>query len=445
MEIDIHEIVRQAEQIPGWMTPNELTWLVKKASSLPEGAAWAELGSFCGRSLLAVGLALPDKSTLVSVDNNWQKREGNEIALFDVLRQINSKRKEQIKVHAICSTTDEACEWCRALSFDVVFIDANHSYEFCRRDIQNWRRLLKPGGTLCGHDYGREAWKGVTKSVDELLPDHNIYETIWSFTNREKTLEKQSCRSIDKAPIVLGIRYHSDWLAGENQFKLHWIKDWPERMIWWSEVFSMPYNLYRNSLQQIARRNWSRIEGLDSIVCLHSWPPEFFHDAIIIPIDDDDWLDPGICRFIRGEVDEQLASVSWRSERAYCLNRYAMHLYGQADSFMTNGYALTPKYREIVGNEQYQTSLKWHNIAADHAKESNLHSELLLGAAPCSWASITNLIGFDSCQKMRESAKSFSAWHNQIHPLDTTAVASIYTQEYQNLYRLNEDLLKGIK
>jgi predicted O-methyltransferase YrrM len=52
--------------------------------------------------------------------------------------------------------------------FDLVFIDGDHSYEGCRRDIEAYRKLIAPGGILAGHDYH---WPGVQQAVDELLTD----------------------------------------------------------------------------------------------------------------------------------------------------------------------------------------------------------------------------------------------------------------------------------
>ena len=38
-------------------------------------------------------------------------------------------------------------------SLDVVYIDAEHTYEAVLRDIKAWAPKVKPGGLLCGHDY----------------------------------------------------------------------------------------------------------------------------------------------------------------------------------------------------------------------------------------------------------------------------------------------------
>lgn len=59
---------------------------------------------------------------------------------------------------------------------DMVFIDADHSYEACKGDILAWLPNIKPGGIIALHDYRKQdtdiptqEWPGVDKAVDELL------------------------------------------------------------------------------------------------------------------------------------------------------------------------------------------------------------------------------------------------------------------------------------
>lgn len=56
-------------------------------------------------------------------------------------------------------------------SLDFVFIDADHSYQGCKADIEAWAPKLKAGGWLCGHDYENTAFPkfGVTQAVTEYL------------------------------------------------------------------------------------------------------------------------------------------------------------------------------------------------------------------------------------------------------------------------------------
>ena len=51
--------------------------------------------------------------------------------------------------------------------FDLVFIDALHSYEGCLADIKAWMPKVKQGGYICGHDYPRRP--GVVRAVTEIF------------------------------------------------------------------------------------------------------------------------------------------------------------------------------------------------------------------------------------------------------------------------------------
>lgn len=52
-------------------------------------------------------------------------------------------------------------------SLDFVFIDADHSYEGCKRDICAWWPLVRRGGWLSGHDYSNQ-FPGVRQAVHEF-------------------------------------------------------------------------------------------------------------------------------------------------------------------------------------------------------------------------------------------------------------------------------------
>ncbi len=59
---------------------------------------------------------------------------------------------------------------------DFVFIDADHSYEGCRKDIEAWSKKLRPGGLLSGHDYDNVEFPqwGVKRAVDEYVAAHSL-------------------------------------------------------------------------------------------------------------------------------------------------------------------------------------------------------------------------------------------------------------------------------
>lgn len=56
--------------------------------------------------------------------------------------------------------------------FDWVYVDANHSYEFVKKDLEACYPKVKQGGFITGDDYGNEdEWwdENTTKAVDEFI------------------------------------------------------------------------------------------------------------------------------------------------------------------------------------------------------------------------------------------------------------------------------------
>jgi uncharacterized Rossmann fold enzyme len=60
--------------------------------------------------------------------------------------------------------------------YDFVFLDADHSYEGCKADIEAWSAKVKPGGWLGGHDYENTSFPkfGVTRAVNEFVAAHGL-------------------------------------------------------------------------------------------------------------------------------------------------------------------------------------------------------------------------------------------------------------------------------
>jgi len=73
---------------------------------------------------------------------------------------------------------DDAVQEFRDKFFDVVFIDAGHTYEEVKNDIEKW--LPKARMVIAGHDYLPGVWDGVIKAVDEKFgkPD-GVAGSIW--------------------------------------------------------------------------------------------------------------------------------------------------------------------------------------------------------------------------------------------------------------------------
>ncbi len=63
-------------------------------------------------------------------------------------------------------TSLEAAKLFEPMSFDMVFLDDDHTYEGVREGLAAWGPKLRPGGIFCGHDYG-----GPNTGVSEAVTD----------------------------------------------------------------------------------------------------------------------------------------------------------------------------------------------------------------------------------------------------------------------------------
>lgn len=66
---------------------------------------------------------------------------------------------------------------------DFVFIDAAHSYQAVKGDIEAWRPKVREGGWFGGHDY-HSAHAGVIRAVDEAFGAMVEVLPFWVWTVR---------------------------------------------------------------------------------------------------------------------------------------------------------------------------------------------------------------------------------------------------------------------
>jgi hypothetical protein len=51
------------------------------------------------------------------------------------------------------ASSDKAADMFGDSTLDFVYIDANHSYECVKKDLETWYPKVRSGGFICGHDY----------------------------------------------------------------------------------------------------------------------------------------------------------------------------------------------------------------------------------------------------------------------------------------------------
>lgn len=152
--------------VEGFLHCEELEKLVELAANRDV----LEVGSF--RGLSAWGMALV-ASRLTCVDtfkaNSAGQHQMNEFTTLEDFTRATRRYSER-HVTAWPMTSEVASKTALAgRDFDMIFIDAMHTYEEVRADIHRWWPRVKHGGIFVMHDYGHADFPGVQQAADEAF------------------------------------------------------------------------------------------------------------------------------------------------------------------------------------------------------------------------------------------------------------------------------------
>lgn len=93
---------------------------------------------------------------------------------FNELYEFAKARLEGERCELIRASSVDAYELLKNKKFDLVFIDAQHDYDWVKKEISLYLPLINKGGTLSGHDYNRQGFAGVCDAVDEFVSGNNL-------------------------------------------------------------------------------------------------------------------------------------------------------------------------------------------------------------------------------------------------------------------------------
>jgi hypothetical protein len=175
----------------------------------------AEIGVFKGEfSQQILDICHPSLLYLVDLFSGRTSsgdKDGNNIqeADMDVEYEMISRRYEKNPhVNLIKSSSHFFLEASPSESIEIVYIDADHSYESVSRELALCRDRVTDGGYICGHDYVNQ-W-GVKRAVDEFCESEgleieylteDIYPS-YCIINRKKPCHTQS-RSMFTASAIM--------------------------------------------------------------------------------------------------------------------------------------------------------------------------------------------------------------------------------------------------
>lgn len=221
-------VISNAQKLGEWMSDPELIWLAKQAK---KSKIVIELGSWFGKSSMAIADNLPEDGVLYCVDtwagsaveqetNHKQAKDMDGDFAFDTFARnlwphIQSGKLRPIRMHG-CYAARLFQEM--GVKADLVFIDAEHTYEAVKADIYAFAPLVKEGGLMAGHDYYDPAWDpwpGVHQAVDEVLAGNFWREQWTTFWITDKP-------PVQKPNIYQCMMFRDEFDLLEKQFETMW-------------------------------------------------------------------------------------------------------------------------------------------------------------------------------------------------------------------------------
>ena len=170
-----------------WAMPENELMVLSSICKVLQPKKVFEFGTFTGASTLAIAANSHPDATVHTLDIPPDNRKthrtgvGSDIPFeFEIGEAfLGTAWESKINIHLHDALQLDATPFARQM--DLVFIDADHTYDFVKSDTQKALDMLKPGGVILWHDYRWDEESpecaGVTRWVNEFYQDQgSCYE-----------------------------------------------------------------------------------------------------------------------------------------------------------------------------------------------------------------------------------------------------------------------------
>ena len=172
----IPDLPADIDQIKGFLAEDEALTLYQQALAASTAGPVLEIGSYCGKSTIYLGLACRQTGSTVFALDHHRGSEEHQIGeyfhdpslydtgegLMDTFREFrrNVRRAglDEVVVPIVAGSEAAARHWQTPLA--MVFIDGGHSLDAALTDYRCWMPHLRRGGTLAIHDLFADAREG---------------------------------------------------------------------------------------------------------------------------------------------------------------------------------------------------------------------------------------------------------------------------------------------
>ncbi|WP_332102817.1 class I SAM-dependent methyltransferase [Kineobactrum salinum] len=186
----------QFELIKGFLDPAEAQTLYRWALAACRHGPVLEIGSYCGKSTICLGLAAREyNSTVFALDHHRGSEEHQSGEIFhdpelydDELGSMDSFREfrrnianaglNEVVVPIVASSTAAARHWHTPLA--MLFIDGGHSLDTALDDYRSWSGHIQRDGILAIHDVYADAGEGgqAPRAIYRLALQSGLFTLI---------------------------------------------------------------------------------------------------------------------------------------------------------------------------------------------------------------------------------------------------------------------------
>lgn len=176
-QILLETLQPEFNEIPGWFSyENIYDDVIKNA---PFGANFVEVGAWFGKStnFLASKIREHKKEINFTTVDTFKGSQDEDLHntivnahdgdIFHDFIDNTILSGNYNSFNIIKDTSVNAASQFKNNSLDFIMLDAGHSYEDLKLDLNTWYKKVKPGGYISGDDYG--VFEGVTRAADEFF------------------------------------------------------------------------------------------------------------------------------------------------------------------------------------------------------------------------------------------------------------------------------------
>jgi predicted O-methyltransferase YrrM len=163
----------RAQSVPGFMVENELRFLATLAACTPASGAIVEIGSFKGKSTVALATVAEKYRVgpVVAIDPHVGDLGVHAQKHADTFEEFRTSLKnagveDQVEAHREFSR-DAARGWNRPIR--LLWIDGDHTYAGCKEDFDLFSPFLAAGGVVAFHDTLNTFEGPIRVFVEEVL------------------------------------------------------------------------------------------------------------------------------------------------------------------------------------------------------------------------------------------------------------------------------------